>query len=93
MEPWLAGAAIRKARSLCASSFPGLVVACTAELLMHDAIAAALGTQGQAEALTNALNGARMRVPPEHLAKLIIMIGPERAALCTSLPKTTRKLA
>ena len=81
----------RKARSLCAKSFPGLVVACTAELLMHDAVAAVLGTQGQADALTNALSGARMRVPTEHLAKVRIMIGPERAALCASLPRAMRE--
>jgi predicted nucleic acid-binding protein len=81
----------RKARTLCASSFPGLLVACTVDLLMHDAIASALGTQGQADASANALNGARMRVPPEHLAKVRTMIGPERAALCTSLPKVMRE--
>lgn len=80
----------RKARTLCANSFPGLVVACTAELLMHDAIAAALGAQGQADALVRALTTARMRVPPEHLDKVRAMIGAERAASCISLPKTTR---
>jgi predicted nucleic acid-binding protein len=80
----------RKARTLCANSFPGLVVVCTAELLMHDAIAAALGAQGQADALARALTTARMRVPPEHLDKVRSMIGAERAATCISLPKTTR---
>jgi predicted nucleic acid-binding protein len=83
----------RKARTICAGSFPGLVVACTVELLMHDAVAAALGVQGQADAIANALNGARMRVPPEHLDRVRTMIGPERAALCTSLPRATRELA
>jgi predicted nucleic acid-binding protein len=83
----------RKARTLCANSFPGLVVACTAEFLMHDAITAALGEQRQADALVNALNGARMRVPPEHLARVRAMIGPERAALCPSLPRATREAA
>jgi predicted nucleic acid-binding protein len=82
----------RKARTLCASSFPGLVVVCTAELLMHDAIASALGTREQADALANATSGARMRVPQEHLARVRAMIGPERAALCASLPRTSREL-
>jgi predicted nucleic acid-binding protein len=81
----------RKARTLCANSFPGLVVVCTAELLMHDAITAALGTREQADALANAISGARMRVPQEHLARVRTMIGAERAALCTSLPKAVRE--
>ncbi len=42
----------------------------TAELLMHDAIAAARGAQGQADALARALTTARMRVPPEHLMSI-----------------------
>ena len=90
----ISGAALideRKARTLCANSFPGLVVVCTAELLMHDAIAAALGAQGQADALARALTTARMRVPPEHLDKVRSMIGAERAAACNSLPKATRE--
>jgi hypothetical protein len=32
----------RKARTMCATSFPNLVIACTVELLMHDTIATAL---------------------------------------------------
>jgi predicted nucleic acid-binding protein len=58
----------RKARTICASSFPNLVVVCTAELLMHDSIGAALGARQQADALANAIRGARMQVPREHLA-------------------------
>jgi predicted nucleic acid-binding protein len=80
----------RKARSLCSSRYPDLLVACTVEFLMHDAIALALGIQAQADALTGALNGARMHVPSEYLERLRTMIGPERAALCSSLPKMAR---
>jgi predicted nucleic acid-binding protein len=83
----------RKARTLCAASFPGLVVASTAELLMHNSIAAAIGAQDQADALVNALTTARMRVPPEHLERLIAIIGPDRAALCASLPRAARQAA
>ena len=82
----------RKARTLCAKSFPGLVVVCTAELLMHDAVAGALGARGQADALANAILGARMRVPQEHLARVAAIIGSERAALCASLPRTVREV-
>ena len=80
----------RKARSLCAASFPDVVVACTAELLIHDAVAAALGAEYQAQALVNALSNARMRVPPEHLGRVTAIIGAERAAMCPSLPKGFR---
>jgi hypothetical protein len=59
---------------------------------MHDAIATALGTREQADALANAISGARTRVPQEHLARVRAMIGPERAALCASLPRTAREL-
>lgn len=83
----------RKARTLCAANFPGLYVASTAELLMQGVVAGAIGTQGQADALVNALTVARMRVPPEHLNKIMKLIGPERAALCASLPRLVRQLS
>ena len=69
----MAGVALideRKARSLCKVSFPGLVVASTVDLLIHSFIASVLGKKGQADALANALTGARMRVPPEHLERI-----------------------
>ncbi len=81
----------RKARSLCAGAFPGLIVSCTAELLMHDAVTVALGAPGQIDALVSALTVARMRVPPEHLAQVKALIGAERAAMCASLPKAVRE--
>ena len=80
----------RKARTLCAACFPGLVVASTVELLIHSSIAAALGEAGQADALANALMMACMRVPPEHLKRVTAIIGVERAASCASLPKSAR---
>jgi predicted nucleic acid-binding protein len=81
----------RKARSLCAASFPRLIVISTAELLMHSAVSASLGRQGQADAIFNALKIGRMRVPIEHISQLIRIIGDERAAQCSSLPKAWRK--
>jgi predicted nucleic acid-binding protein len=83
----------RKARTLCARAFPGLTVLCTVELLMHESVAAVIGDQGVADALATALNKARMRVPAEYLARVRSIIGPERAAMCTSLPKATREVA
>ncbi len=81
----------RKARSLSAASFPRLIVISTAELLMHSAVSASLGRQGQADAIFNALMIGRMRVPIEHIPQLTRIIGDERAAQCSSLPKAWRK--
>ena len=83
----------RKARRLCLTSFPGLLLGSTAELLMHGSVTAALGPQGQLEALSCALTQGRMRVPPEHLAQVTTMLGPERAAQCASLPRIARKVS
>jgi len=80
----------RKARTLCAALYPGLVVVSTVELLMHDAVAAALGTQGQIDAIVSALAIARMRVPPEAIERVVALIGEKNAATCLSLPKVAR---
>jgi predicted nucleic acid-binding protein len=81
----------RKARKLCLTSFPGLLLVSTAELLMHSSVTAALGPLGQSEALSFALRHGRMRVPPEHVARVTTMLGPERSAQCASLPRIARK--
>ncbi|HTB01193.1 MAG TPA: hypothetical protein VK804_12005 [Bradyrhizobium sp.] len=81
----------RKARSLCVASFPRLIVISTAELLMHSAVLASLGKQGQADAIFSALMIGRMRVPIEHISQLTRIIGDERAAQCSSLPRAWRK--
>ena len=83
----------RKARTLCAASFPSLIIASTIELLMHETVAAALGPQSQIDAVVKALTFARMRVPTEHVVRVRAMIGADRAALCTSLPKVARENA
>lgn len=80
----------RKARRLCSESYPSLQVISTVELLVHESIAHALGPEAQVESIYKALTIARMRVPPEHLALVVNMIGRERAALCNCLPKAAR---
>ncbi len=82
----------RKASTLCGALYPGLVVVSTVKLLMHETVAAALGTQGQADALLNALTAARMRVPPEAIEQVISLIGKKNAAACASLPETARRV-
>jgi predicted nucleic acid-binding protein len=81
----------RKARSLCAAFFPRLIVISTVEILMHSAVSASLGEQGQADAIFNALTIGRMRVPVEHVSQVRRLIGDDRAAQCSSLPKAWRK--
>jgi predicted nucleic acid-binding protein len=83
----------RKARTLCAALFPGLILASTIELLLHETVAAALGPQGQIDAVANALTLARMRVPAESVVRVRTMLGADRAALCSSLPKLARGVA
>jgi predicted nucleic acid-binding protein len=80
----------RKARSLCAESFPNLGIVMTVELLMHDVITTALGAERQADAVANALMKARMQVPHPHAERVRALIGPERAAQCPSLPRLAR---
>lgn len=82
----------RKARSLCATSYASLPVRCTAEVLMHDAVAAALGSNHVAT-LVRALKVGRMRVPLEYVEELSQLIGPAHASECASLPKSARRTA
>lgn len=80
----------RKARSLCAAMYGALPLGCTAELLMHPAVAAALASDHVAT-VVRTLQVGRMRVPPEFIGDLAALIGPEHAATCTSLPKAARR--
>lgn len=80
----------RKARRLCAAMFPAVTIGSTAELLLHDAVAAALGASAHVEAIVMALQRGRMRVPPEHCEAVVALIGAERAAACPCLPRALR---
>ncbi|KAB0678454.1 hypothetical protein [Aureimonas leprariae] len=82
----------RKARSLCAASFAALPMACTAELLMHPAVADILGPE-HITAVVRALQIGRMRVPSEFLAAVTRLLGPDHTAACSSLPKAVRQTA
>lgn len=78
----------RKARRMCAQHFPAIVKGCTAQWLLG---AAALGPAAHAEAMVNALQKGRMRVPSEYLNDVITLIGPEAAGACSSLPRLVRQ--
>jgi predicted nucleic acid-binding protein len=82
----------RKARSLCASAYASLPVRCTAEMLLHEAVAAALGSD-HVPTVVRALKVGRMRVPPEYVEEVSQLIGPAHASECASLPKSARRMA
>jgi predicted nucleic acid-binding protein len=77
----------RKARALCAASFPNLRMLCSAELLMDSALVAKFGSQGQIDLIVKALKVGRMRVPSDYIVKIRSLIGEANAARCPSLPR------
>lgn len=80
----------RKARRMCAQHFPTIVQGCTAQWLLG---AAALGRVAHAEAMVNALQKGRMRVPSEFLNDVLGLIGQQAAGTCPSLPRFVRQAA
>jgi len=83
----------RKARRLAADQYAAVPLGCTVDLLKHANVARALGISGIADALHNALIGARMRVLPHHIPWVVGVIGDERVAGCPCLPEVVRKQA
>ena len=81
----------RKARRLAAERHAAVPLGCTADLLAHGEVERAVGTAGIADAVHNALIGARMRVMGQHMDWVVQLIGDERAAVCPSLPERTRQ--
>lgn len=81
----------RKALRLGATRFPSLRLASTVDVLAHPAVVGTLGSTALADAIFNALAGARMRVLPHHIAGVVELIGPNRAAACVSLPLEARR--
>ena len=80
----------RKAMNLCAHMFPDLLVVPTVRLLMHESVVRALGEQAHVDAITSALQKARMRVPPDQISRVVAIIGEKNATFCMSLPKSAR---
>ena len=79
----------RKAIRICAERFPTLTVGCTVDVLAHRHVQAALG-RCLADAVFNALDRGRMRVPDQYGQWVVDLIGKERAVRCRSLPKRFR---
>lgn len=80
----------RKAMRICVEKYPAIHLGCTVDLFAHEAVEAALGRDGVAEAVFSALHHARMRVLPRHMEWVVHLIGQDRAALCLSLPRKDR---
>ncbi len=81
----------RKATSLAAVRFPGLVVASTVDLLFAPAVREGLGEGSLSDALYGALADAKMRVAAHHATEVINCVGRERAEACSSLPASVRR--
>ena len=80
----------RKANRICAERFADLVTGSTVDLLAQDDVWTTLGHTSIANALFDALHAGRMRVLQHHLKWVVDLIGPERARLCRSLPRSAR---
>ena len=79
-----------KAKRICGQLLPELRMACSVDIFIHHTVQDALGDNGLANAVFNALYYGRMRVFPQHLDWVVGLIGRERAGLCASLPKHVR---
>ncbi len=79
----------RKAIRICIERFPNLAVGCTVDVLAQCHVQAALG-RSLPDAVFNALNRGRMRVPDPYGQWVVDLIGKERAAMCRSLGKRFR---
>lgn len=80
-----------KARRIGAQRFPSLRLASTADLMLNPPVVDSLGDVAIADALFNALTGARMRVLPHNVSAVVSRLGPERVAMCHSLPRSVRR--
>lgn len=80
----------RKAIRICAERYPVIVMGSTADLLLHARVVAEFGESAIGNAIFLALTGARMRVLPHNLNRVISLLGADRAALCSSLPRSSR---
>lgn len=79
-----------KAARICGERFPALRLGRTMDIFDHPDVRDALGDDGLADAVFNALYQGRMRVFPHHVDWVVGLIGIDRAEQCTSLPKSVR---
>jgi predicted nucleic acid-binding protein len=83
----------RKATRLSIARFASLRLVTTIDILAHPAVRTALGAEDLAEATFSALSGARMQVRDHEFDWVYGLIGPDKAAACSSLRRLVRQLA
>lgn len=81
----------RLARRVCHERYPKLPVLRTIELFLHQVTLDALGPEQQTVIIFKAIKDKRMDVGPDYLKQVLDLIGEERAALCSSLPRIFRR--
>ncbi|MBX9865147.1 MAG: hypothetical protein K2Y42_20590 [Hyphomicrobium sp.] len=89
----LGGAAVideSKGRRLALQFASGVPLLASVEFFSHPVVENALG-RNLADAVFNALQQARMQVLPSHHDWIVQLLGPERAPLCLSLPRSVRQ--
>jgi predicted nucleic acid-binding protein len=79
-----------KARRICREQYSGIPMRCSVEMFQHPSVQKNLGRERLSSAVLNALQTARMRVPPEHMDWVIELIGASNATSCSSLPRRNR---
>lgn len=80
----------KKATRICEQEYPSLRLWSTVDLFAHSHVTEAVGPKMLANAVFSALTVGRMRVLPRLQPWVVNLIGPERAALCHSLPTSAR---
>lgn len=80
----------KKATALCGEDYPSLGLVSTVDILSHPNVLRSLGEKNLSDAVYNALRFTRMRVPLDHIDWVLRIIGTDRAAECTSLPRTCK---
>ena len=80
----------RKGRRLCRFRHPSDPLLGSIDIFVQVNVQRQLGER-LADALFGALTNARMHVLPEYHDWVISTLGPQRAALCTSLPRAKRE--
>lgn len=81
------GKAIQISRRL----YPALRLAHSIDIFSHSEVQKVLGSPALAEVLYDVLIAARMRVLPHHSGWVMTQLGPERCAMCKSLPAELRR--
>jgi predicted nucleic acid-binding protein len=82
----------RKAHRICSGRYPTLRTACTIDIFAHPEVLRVLGEQKLASSVLSTLMLARMNVPPHYVDWVVKLVGPDKAAYCSSLPKSVRQL-